>query len=436
MTEPIRTLILEDNPADAELVQFELEEAGLTFTPKVVVTEEDFVQSLQNFCPDLILSDYDLPKYNGSLALIEAKRTCPDTPFILVTGAVTEDRAIDILTQGAKDYVLKNRLQQRLAPAVRRALAEAEEHRARKQAEAELREAHRTLEERVKIRTAELEAEVAARKKLEKEREHLSAEVENRAAELEATIASMATGLIVYNAAGNATRMNNAAKELLPQEIFFSTTVEERARVIRWETEEGQPFPPEEIPVARALRGETTHNVIVAAFFPDRKLWISASAAPIRTSDGQMLGVVASFIDITKRRQMEEMLRENEQRFRALVTASSEVLYRMSPDWSEMRQLNSRGFLANTEKPNRNWLQEYIHPDDQPHVNAVIGDAIRAKSMFELEHRVRRADGSIGWTHSRAVPLMDKNGEIVEWFGTASDITERKRAEMALQEQA
>jgi len=165
MMEPLRILILEDNPADAELVQFELQEAGFAFTPKVVMTEEDFIREIQEFCPNLILSDYDLPKYNGALALAEARRRCPDTPFILVTGAVTEDRAIEILTQGAKDYVLKNRLQQRLVPAVRRALEEAKEHRERKQAEAELREAHRTLEERVKSRTAELGAEITARKK-------------------------------------------------------------------------------------------------------------------------------------------------------------------------------------------------------------------------------------------------------------------------------
>ncbi len=141
---------------------------------------------------------------------------------------------------------------------------------------------------------------------------------------------------------------------------------------------------------------------------------------------------MALSLDITKCKKAEEALRESEERFRALVTASSEVLYRMNPDWSEMRQLHSRGFLANTERPNRNWLQEYIHPDDQPQVTAVINEAIRTKSIFEMEHRVRRADGSLGWTSSRAVPLMDANGEIIEWFGAASDITERKRAEEAL----
>lgn len=153
MIKPLRVLILEDNPADAELMQFELEEAGLAFTSKVVMTEEDFAQAIQEFSPDLILSDYDLPKYNGTLALTEVKRRCPETPFILVTGAVSEDRAIEILTQGAKDYVLKSRLQQRLVPAVKRALAEAEEQRARKMAEGDK---ERLLQE-LKIHQIELE---------------------------------------------------------------------------------------------------------------------------------------------------------------------------------------------------------------------------------------------------------------------------------------
>ena len=140
--ESLHILMLEDNPIDAELTQHELQEAEFVFSAEVVMTEEDFVHKLKARSFDIILSDYDLPRYNGALALAEAKRTCPDTPFILMTGAVSEDRAIEILTQGAKDYVLKTRLRQRLVPAVRRALAEASEHRARKEAEAELRKAY------------------------------------------------------------------------------------------------------------------------------------------------------------------------------------------------------------------------------------------------------------------------------------------------------
>ncbi|MCE5265621.1 MAG: PAS domain S-box protein [Deltaproteobacteria bacterium] len=140
MDKTLRILMLEDNPADTELIQFELSEARIDFAAKVVMTEEDFVHGLQTFSPDVILSDYDLPRYTGALALAEAKKRCPDVPFILVTGAVSEDRAIEILTSGAKDYVMKSRLN-RVVPAVRRALEEAEEHRARKKAEEEVRAA-------------------------------------------------------------------------------------------------------------------------------------------------------------------------------------------------------------------------------------------------------------------------------------------------------
>jgi len=140
MDKPIRMLILEDNAADAKLMQFELEEAGIDFTATVVSTQNDFIRELHAFPPDLILSDYDLPRYTGQTALSDAKRLCPDVPFILVTGAVTEDRAVDIMSSGANDFVMKNHLH-KLAVAVRRAVKEAEERKARKTAEAEVRAA-------------------------------------------------------------------------------------------------------------------------------------------------------------------------------------------------------------------------------------------------------------------------------------------------------
>jgi PAS domain S-box-containing protein len=129
-----------------------------------------------------------------------------------------------------------------------------------------------------------------------------------------------------------------------------------------------------------------------------------------------------------------DALLASEERLRALVSASSEVLYSMSPDWSEMRQLDGGSFLADTTTENGNWLCDYIHPDDQAEVLAAIRKAIESKTRFTLEHRVRRADGSFGWTLSRAVPLMDRHGEIREWIGAASDISARREAEQALKE--
>lgn len=152
----LNILLLEDNPADAEIIEFELREAGFDFTLKWVATGKEFIQSIEEEHYDLVLADYDVPGYSGLLALAEVKERSPDVPFILVTGAVTEDRAIEVLTSGATDYVLKHRLA-RLAPAVKRALEESEEHKARKKAERDLRESYHVLEQRVKERTAELE---------------------------------------------------------------------------------------------------------------------------------------------------------------------------------------------------------------------------------------------------------------------------------------
>jgi PAS domain S-box-containing protein len=124
----------------------------------------------------------------------------------------------------------------------------------------------------------------------------------------------------------------------------------------------------------------------------------------------------------------------SETRFRALVNATADIVYRMGPDWREMRRLDGAGFIVDTGEPRTDWVQTYIPPDDRPRVRDAIEAAIRDKATFELEHRVLRADGTVGWTHSRAVPLLDAAGEIIEWFGAASDVTARREAEAALAE--
>ena len=131
--------------------------------------------------------------------------------------------------------------------------------------------------------------------------------------------------------------------------------------------------------------------------------------------------------DAVERARTEAMLRDGEQRFRALATTGAFSIYRMSPDWRLMYQLDS-DTLATTVDPIEDWVEKYIPDDDLPAVRDAIGHAIRTKSMFELEHRVRLVDGGTGWVLSRAVPLLDERGEILEWFGAGSDVTERRQA--------
>jgi len=125
---------------------------------------------------------------------------------------------------------------------------------------------------------------------------------------------------------------------------------------------------------------------------------------------------------------------DSELRFRALVTASSTSVYRMSPDWQELRELTGQGFLEDTQQPIQRWLDKYIAAEDRPRVLAAVASAVAERSIFELEHRVRLPGGRFGWTLSRAVPIFDANGDILEWFGAAMDVTQQHEMTARLRE--
>src|SRR5690606_37784840 len=126
-----------------ELVEHFLRQSQLRFKLTRVDTREAFIAELERQRPDLILSDYALPAFDGYTALAIARERVPHTPFIFVTGTMGEEVAIETLNNGATDYVLKTRLA-RLGPAVQRALREFAERRERQRAEEKLR---RSLEQ-------------------------------------------------------------------------------------------------------------------------------------------------------------------------------------------------------------------------------------------------------------------------------------------------
>ncbi|MFP5393174.1 MAG: ATP-binding protein [Gammaproteobacteria bacterium] len=165
----------------------------------------------------------------------------------------------------------------------------------------------------------------------------------------------------------------------------------------------------------------------------EERYW-SATSPPLFGDDGQVICISHTTTDVTDRVRLEMARNESEKRYRALVSATNDVVYRMSPDWTELNQLEGRGFLQDTVDPTRFWIDAYIPAEDQDRIHAAIERAIHNKSLFELEHRVRRADGSYGWVWSRAVPMLDAQGNIYEWIGAASDITARKEAEEKLRD--
>ena len=166
MDKKLNILHLEDVTSDAELVELELDKLTAGFCLKQVATREDFLEQLKSFVPGLILADYRLPGYDGMAALEAARKQCPGVPFIMVSGSIGEDMAVEALKKGATDYVLKERLS-RLVPVVDRAMEEVEERLQRKKAEEKLKQYQEHLEELVKERTIKLEKEILQRRKAE-----------------------------------------------------------------------------------------------------------------------------------------------------------------------------------------------------------------------------------------------------------------------------
>jgi PAS domain S-box-containing protein/diguanylate cyclase (GGDEF)-like protein len=137
--QPVRLVLVEDVPTEAEIAVRQLEGGGFGCTWQRVDSEAGLRRALAENKPDLILSDFTLPGFDGLAALEVALEIAPDTPFIFLSGTIGEEIAIDALQRGACDYVLKTNMA-RLAPAVRRALNEAAVRRARRGLEQQLRD--------------------------------------------------------------------------------------------------------------------------------------------------------------------------------------------------------------------------------------------------------------------------------------------------------
>ena len=420
----MRILLLEDSATDAELIEYELRASIADSVLKRVENEEDFLKELLQFSPDLILSDYDLPFYNGALALAESRKLCPDVPFILVTGAVSEDRAIEILTSGAKDYVLKSRLHQRLVPAVQRALAEAQEHRARKKAEEELREAHKTLEREVEKRTAELQEEMAERKRgleeLKESEERFRSAFEDGAVPMALTALDGTMMAVNTVFAG---MLGYSASELTGMKFKDITHPDDIA-----ENEAG---------IASVMSGETRSFRMEKRYVRKngRIVWVDMSTSAVCDARGKPIYFVTHAQDITERKQAEEAVRQSEERLKktqemAHLGSWELDLVHNRLSWSDevyrIFGLEPQEFGATYEA-----FLEAVHPEDRASVDAAYtGSLHEGRRSCEIEHRVmRKSDSVIRVVHEKCEHCRDEAGRITRSIGMVHDITERRQLE-------
>jgi PAS domain S-box-containing protein len=273
----LRILLLEDSAIDADLLERELKRHGLAFSSRRVDTKEGLRDALTHFVPDLVLSDLSMPSLSGIDGLKITREMRPSVPYIYVSGTIGEERAIELLRQGATDYVHKSNLA-RLPSVVERALREAEAHRERRRTEEQLRK--------------------------------LSSAVEHSPA---AIVITDAEGTIEYVNPKSLDITGYSAEEVLGQTLSIlkvgeapDSTYEELWRTIR---------------AGGEWRGEF-HNRRKNG----EQFWEFASISGIRDDSGSITHFVAVKEDITERKSLQEQLLRT-QRLEGIGTLASGVAH-------------------------------------------------------------------------------------------------------------
>ncbi len=189
----------------------------------------------------------------------------------------------------------------------------------------------------------------------------------------------------------------------------------------------------------RACRGESVRIPVgrydVAALSGSGPVrWVAARAHPLKDDAGNIVEVMLMHEDITEKMEAENALRIREERFRSLVSATSQIVWSNTPDGRVDEDSPSwRAFTGQTYEEWRGfgWL-DAVHPDDRATTKAAWLACVATKTLFEARYRLRRADGHYRWTDVRGVPILDAAGAIREWIGTNTDIHEIVLAEAEL----
>jgi PAS domain S-box-containing protein len=385
----LKILFVEDVPSDVDLAVLELRKEKLKFDYITVCTRADLIKELSKFKPDMIISDYLMPSFSGLQALKETRAFDPDLPFILYTGSVNEEVAVECIKAGAHDYVIKEHMT-RLPFAVKEAL------------------------EQVRINSERKVSELLLKENEEKLQSIFSA-------------ARVGIGLVV----------NRVLIEV--NDFFCKMTGYTRSELIGKSSEILYPSTEEFLSVGKEKYGQIAESGIgtVESKFKcrDGKVRdVIISSSPLDLNDHSK-GVTFTVMDITERKTSEEALKESQHLFQTLSQVSPVGIFRTKPDgyttYVNPKWLELSG-LPFEEAIGFGWLK-VVHPDDREQVNNRWKAAFESGRASIAEYRFLRNDGSIVWVMGNAVPERIDN-EIVGYIGTITDITERKIAEDALAE--
>jgi PAS domain S-box-containing protein len=407
---PIRILFVEDVPYDVELAERALRKEGLAFMAARVETRDDFLTALADFQPDLVVSDYSMPEFDGMQALRLSLAHDAALPFIVLTGSLNEETAAACIKAGATDYILKDRIA-RLPFAVREALAQRQARQAREAAERALRESeerYRTILENTPV------------------------------------------GFFQSTPEGRYLRVNPAMARILgydsPEDML--ATITDIATQVH-----GDPARREEFKRLLAERGEVIEFVNQNRRKDGSHIFTSTNARVVNDEHGQLLYYEGFMIDITERRRAEEALRDSVRREREraaeLQTIMDVVPASILIAHDQMCQLvtgnraayNARGYPLNSNlsatapdnpyrppfKVRQNGLQ-ILPVDFALQVAAATGVEIR-----DMEHELIFDDGRTTYELANVVPMLDEAGRPRGAVGAFIDITERKQRERELE---
>ncbi len=392
MKSHLRILQLEDNRSDCDLVEAMLIAEGFTLEVVRVESREQFQAALESGRFDLIISDYSLPSYDGLAALALAREQRPTAPFIFFSGTIGEEVAIESLQKGATDYVLKDR-PERLVAAVRRALQESEERALRKEAEENLRKREKWF--RALIENA---SDVTA------------------IVDLEAKF--------IYGSPSAERLLGYDPKSLLGQDVFPL-------------------LHPEDRPAVRESFARCVDNPGLTVFSRFRIKHQDGSWRDFETlsknlqQDPEIGGVVINARDVTERRAAEEALRQSEERFRQIAENVSDLIAVL--DLQGRRLYNSpsyRSFLTDWRQLEGPKSFQEIHPSDRRRFLSWLQDTVRTGFGRRAEFRLVDRAGAVHHVESQANLVHDQAGQAVNTVVVSRDITERKKAEDQIQEQA
>jgi PAS domain S-box-containing protein len=150
---------------------------------------------------------------------------------------------------------------------------------------------------------------------------------------------------------------------------------------------------------------------------------------PVIGPDGDVEAVTGSTRDVTERRRHEADLQRSEQRLSAIVNASSDLIYRLSPEWEEIEVIGGHAVTDLPRGTPMAWSPDRIHPEDRQRALDAMQRARETLEPYQSQHRVALRSGEWTWIESRAVPVRAEDGSISEWFGAATDVTQRVQHE-------